>query len=289
MDADQQDRLAKLAARGRVSRTAPTSTPAPAARAAVPPPPAPAGGSLLPPPDPRLLIAAVSPVVVPIVERHPADVRAERRARRAAESPFGAMPAGIEPRPVRNGRKRHAAMAGRIVAAGMTTSAFLGGLAALASAPPPAWENKVAKTSADGTEGQAVDTTTPADTAPTTTEPPVQDTIYVVQKVPRVVYVDENGNPVETTVPAPVEEAPVEEAPPADEAAPVTAKPKAKAKAAAPAAGAPAPAPDAPAPAPAATAAPAPAATPAPTPAPTAAPKPKPAPTTVACTGSACP
>ena len=135
MDAQQQDRLSRLAARGRVSSTTPSASPSLAATSS-PAPVTARAAAPLPPPDPRFIIES-DPLtaVLPLAGRaHLAPPLAKASKRVTARDIIGAMPAGIE----RKGRRKHAAIAGRIVVVGMTTSAFLGGLAALASAPPPA-------------------------------------------------------------------------------------------------------------------------------------------------------
>ena len=251
MDDEQQARLARLAARGRATASPPqqrndaTTAPTAMAEHAGPSP-------LWPPPRP--------------VDN--------------ANARPGGQPPSTEP--ARRGRRRHTAVAGRILVAGVATSAFIGGLAALAAAPPPAWEQNA--TTQGTTTGQpAADTehadTTPADATPAGPAPdvaplpPVQDTIYVVQIVPHRVYVDEDGNPTDPN--APGAESPAGDDPDAAASAPA-ATPRAAAPQSPPAVAAPGE-PKATAP------------SPAPTPAPTAAPKPTSPPTTKpACAGSKC-
>ena len=194
-------------------------------------------------------------------------------------------------------RRRHPAVAGRIIATGVGSTAFFGSVAGIA-AHPPKWANATA-----GTTEAAQPATGESDAA---TAPP--STTMVLERVARTFYVDQAGNPVAppgsttaTAVPAAqtnsmprVAAAAVGVLAPAGE--PASGVPR-SANAAAPAPAAPAPAPAPGAPAPTLTPTPAPGA-PAPAPAPTptappttAAPAPKPTtpPTTVpACKTSKC-
>ena len=155
-------------------------------------------------------------------------------------------------------RKRHPALAGRVMATGISTAALFGGVAGLAH---------------EGGRGQGKALPLPGPTIPSTTLPvssppapvPVTpETVVVVREIHRTVYVDENGNPLGP--PAAPAAAPA--APPAAGHAPVR-------RSSGPAAGPAAP----PAPAPAVAAPP----PPPPPPPPVA----KPSPPT--CSGSKCP
>ena len=93
----------------------------------------------------------------------------------------------VEPTIPRN-RRRHPALAGRVMATGMSTAALLGVVAGLARG-------------AAGGQGGAEPISEPS--APSTTvpvtPPPVAvtpETVVVVREIHRTVYVDEHGNPV---------------------------------------------------------------------------------------------
>ena len=193
-------------------------------------------------------------------------------------------------------RRRHPAVAGRIIATGVGSTAFFGSVAGIA-AHPPTWANATA-----GTTEAAQPATGESDAA---TAPP--STTMVLERVARTFYVDQAGNPVAppgstttTAVPAaqtnsmPRVAAAAGVLAAASEPAsgvPRSANSAAPAPAPTPTSGAPANAPGAPAPTPTpAPGAPAPAPTPTAPPT-TAAPAPKPTtpPTTVpACKTSKC-
>lgn len=169
----------------------------------------------------------------------------------------------VPPNKRHRGRRRHAASGGRLLAFGLSASAFLIGVRALA-AHPPTWT-----TTAQTASGDAATTVVPATTATT------------LSGAPRLA-----GKP---TSPVPASAAPTSTAPPAPAAtAPAAQAPSATAPAAtAPLATQP-PATNPPATNPPATQPPAPPTT-APAP-PTTAPAPAPPPPTApACTGSKCP
>ena len=260
MDNEQEARLARLASRGRVTVTPGPPAPAVSARADDPQPP-----------TANVTNARGERIAEPNGDDDRA--RAERSPRRTP----GAETVDHEPHPSRGasagrGRRRHPAAAGRILAVGFTTSAFIGAIAALASAPPPAWESQ---SSAGTTVPTTSDSEPPSLAGAERDEPPlppVQDTIYLVQIVPHAVYVDEDGNPVDPDASTADDEI-------GDDTDGAGSQPPSAAPPAAPATPDRAPAATAPS-------APAPAA---PTPAPTAAPRPTTPPTTKpACTGSKC-
>ena len=122
---------------------------------------------------------------------------------RAADAdPVGAV-ASVEAaavdRPARSGRRRrHAAPAGRVLAAGISASAFLGGMAAI-GANPPSWASG-ATTTGNGALPVPVP---PPSTLPPTTAAPVPSTVVVVEEVHHQLYVDQYGNPIDgSAVPA---------------------------------------------------------------------------------------
>lgn len=126
------------------------------------------------------------------------------RLRRLAERRSGASdpaappaPAPAEVRrtmvPTTANRGRHAAPAGRVLAAGLTASAFFGGYACM-SANPPSWLHDSASSSTNPPTTLPV----PAITVPpSTTAPP---TTIVVQTRHHPVYVDQYGKPIDPDV-----------------------------------------------------------------------------------------
>ena len=317
MDEQQAERLARLAAKGRASKA--TATPPSPTTTAIANAPLPITAQLsaatsFSPPDPTTILAAAPVGLVAAAATAPAPTK-------RTTAPKG-LPDGIEARP-RSGRRRHVALAGKIMAAGLSTSTLFVGVASLAAAPAPSWEKKssdqtagdVANASATdpsatvdeaslsgdyGDESDGTDTNvataaaTPDESiaAPIETTLPVPETIVIVQKVPRYIYVDENGNPIDDPSQA---TDPPQAAPQSAKGAPRKSGGGAKSGGggggggAAPAAADPtpqaAPAQQAPAQqAPAQTAAPTPKQTAAPAP-----PKPAPPATTPKCTGSKCP
>ena len=313
MDEQQAERLARLAAKGRASKA--TATPPSPTTTAIANAPAPITAQLsaatsFSPPDPTTILAAAPVGLIAAAATATAPAPTKRTT-----APKG-LPDGIEARP-RSGRRKHVALAGRIMAAGLSTSTLFVGVASLAAAPAPSWEKKSSDQSAGdvadatatdtvasvddaslnsdyGDESGGTDTTvataaaTPDESiaAPIETTVPVPETIVIVQKVPHYVFVDEDGNPIDD--PSQATDAP--------QAAPQSAKGSPRKSGggggggggAAPAAADPtpqaAPAQQAPAQqAPAQTAAPTPKQTAAP------APKPPPAPAPPKCTGSKCP
>ena len=84
-------------------------------------------------------------------------------------------------------KRRHAAAASRIIAVGVSTSATLGIVAALA-ANPPSW---------------ASDTPTKTPTVTTPTTPETIPVAAPVSTIRQTVYVDENGNPIDPSLVGP--------------------------------------------------------------------------------------
>ncbi len=101
--------------------------------------------------------------------------------------------APLAPPPVRLGRtrRRHPAMASRIIATGVSGTAFFGSVAGIA-ANPPTWSPKSATSAASATANDATTTAVP--------------TSIVIEHVARTFYVDQAGNPVAppTSTSAPV-------------------------------------------------------------------------------------
>jgi len=317
MDEQQAERLARLAAKGRASKAsaAPASSTGATIQSGAMPVTAPlAAIASFGPPDPSAMLAAapVAPAAA-LVAAAAAPASGPAPTKRTT-APKG-LPDGIESRP-RSGRRKHVALAGRIMAAGLSTSTLFVGVASLAAAPAPSWEKKSADSSAgDVADASATDTAATVDDAslnsdygtdadgtdtsvaavasaapdesiaavPVETTVPVPETIVIVQKVPHYVFVDEAGNPIDD---------PSQASDPAQDAPQPKAAPRKSGGGgggggggAAPAAADPTPqaAPAQQNPAPAQTAAPTPKQTAAPAP-----PKPAPAPTPK-CTGSKCP
>lgn len=221
----------------------------------------------------RLQEARAKSVAAPRVARAApgpasADERAERirllQARRggtaAGVTPTGSATADdVDPTPAARSatapnrrRRRHAAPAGRVLVAGLSASAFLGGVAAL-GANPPTWTSADGGTSADGTVGAGLAAAAPT-TVPPTTMPPVPPTVVVVQEVHHQVYVDESGRPLSGEAMPAASPPRARQASSSGGSAPATATaPAATAAAPPPAAAAPAPAPPPPPPPPACT------------------------------------
>ncbi|MGE3325377.1 MAG: hypothetical protein AB7N61_08240 [Acidimicrobiia bacterium] len=82
-------------------------------------------------------------------------------------------------------KRRHAAAASRIIAVGVSTSAMLGIVAALA-ANPPSWAKPATPAGAS----------TPADGGVPST-PATTIVVAPVETIRQTVYVDENGNPID--------------------------------------------------------------------------------------------
>jgi hypothetical protein len=121
----------------------------------------------------------------------------QRAASRGQEPPptapvgDGGVPAP-GPRAAAGNRRRRAAPAGRVLAAGLSATAFFGGVAALGAAT---------KASSTGDAGTAAWSTgdpgaTPSPTTPVSTTVPVPATVVVVEEVHHPVYVDQHGNPI---------------------------------------------------------------------------------------------
>jgi hypothetical protein len=83
-------------------------------------------------------------------------------------------------------RRRHPALAGRILATGVGSTAFFGSLAGIA-ANPPTWSNATSAGAADQAASPS-GAIAASDVAPATT--------VVVERVARTFYVDQAGNPV---------------------------------------------------------------------------------------------
>jgi len=105
---------------------------------------------------------------------------------RRAPSPATGRTASVAPAgtPPERRKRRHAAPAARVLAAGLSGSSFLFGVAALAAQPagPP-------KTAAGSGSNRAP--------SPLPTEPVTPVTVVVVERVHRPVFVDQHGNPVD--------------------------------------------------------------------------------------------
>ena len=94
-------------------------------------------------------------------------------------------------------RRRHPAAIARILTTGLAGAAMFGGVAAFAeSASRPTLTTRPTEPPVPETAPVTLPVTEPP-TLPVTSAPPVPSTIVVVQTVHRVVYVDENGNPID--------------------------------------------------------------------------------------------
>lgn len=123
-----------------------------------------------------------------------------RRSGSAAATPVASAPSSLgtsvgaaRPTPNRVTRRRHAAPRGRVLAAGLSASAFVGGMTTIA-AHPKVWTTSASSALLPSTAANG--TPTPA---PSTTLPPVPPTVVVVKEVHHTVYVDQYGHPIAGT------------------------------------------------------------------------------------------
>jgi hypothetical protein len=108
---------------------------------------------------------------------------AERLRRLEGRRGTATPSAVVTPAPKGTSRKRrHAAEAGRVLAIGLSASAFFSGIASFA-----------ASTQAGTSDVASTQLSEP--TPPTTTQPLVPPTVVVIEEVHHPIYVDQDGNP----------------------------------------------------------------------------------------------